>query len=430
MKILFIAPQPFFENRGTPIAVRNMVRTIGELGHPVDLVAYHAGQDVRIPGVTVYRSWRLPFKRIPIGFSVLKLLLDPLLYATVLKRLLSERYDVIHGGEEGIFLALLAFPRRKAVICYDVDSSLTEQLASRGGLWRVVEPVLRWIEKWAVRKSDCLVTVCPALTEHALKLVPAGVVSPASCPAVAGGHPAPDAEGETPSGLPPRRRRYIVFQIEDTPIIKQDTHSPEEELRLRQKLSLKREKTVVYIGNFESYQGVDLIIEAFAEVVRRFPESVLILVGGSEGDVLKKKRLARALGIESHVRFAGFVPPEESGIYLSLADVLVSPRCRGTNFPMKVYSYLASGKPVVATDLPVHTQLLTSEIVLLCPPTARGLAGGMIHLLENPERARQLGDAAKRFVEKEFSESAYRRKVAELYRWIGEEVSRRRRRDG
>ena len=396
MKILFIAPQPFFENRGTPIAVRNMVRAIGELGHTVDLVTYHAGQDVRIPGVTIYRSPGLPFKRIPIGFSVLKLLLDPLLYATVLKRLLSARYDVIHGGEEGIFLAHLAFPRRKAVVCYDVDSSLTEQLASRGGLWRIVAPVLRSVESWAVRKSDCLVTVCPALTEHALELAP-----------------------EKPA-----------FQIEDTPIITQDMLSPKERLRLRQNLSLQNEKTVVYIGNFESYQGVDLLLKAFAEVVARLPDSVLILVGGSAGDILRKRRLARTLGIEPHVRFAGFVPPEESGIYLSLADVLVSPRCRGTNFPMKVYSYLASGKPVVATDLPVHTQLLTPETALLCPPTPQGLAHGIIQVLENPGRASQIGDAAKRFVEKEFSESAYRRKVAELYRWIAEEVSRRRGKDG
>ncbi|MDP2898075.1 MAG: glycosyltransferase family 4 protein [bacterium] len=396
MRILFIAPQPFFENRGTPIAVRNMLRALGELGHTADLVTYHAGQNVRIPGVTIYRSWRLPFKRIPIGFSFLKLLLDPLLYGAVLKRLLSKRYDVIHGVEEGIFLALLAFPRRKAIVCYDVDSSLTEQLAARGRLWRVIAPLLQSLEAWAVRKSDCLVPVCPALTEHVLKLAP---------------------------GKP-------VFQIEDTPIIRHDALSPEQELRLRQKLSLQNEKTVVYIGNFEPYQGVDLILQAFAEVVTRLPESVLIMVGGSESEVREKKRLARAFGVEPHVRFTGFVPPEKAGVYLSLADVLVSPRCRGTNFPMKVYSYLASGKPLVATDLPVHTQLLTREIALLCPPTPRGLADGIIHPLENPSRANQIGRAAKRFVEKEFSEGAYRRKVAALYRWIGEEVSRRRGKDG
>ena len=396
MRILFIAPQPFFENRGTPIAVRNMLRALGELGHTADLVTYHAGQNVRIPGVTIYRSWRLPFKRIPIGFSFLKLLLDPLLYGAVLKRLLSKRYDVIHGVEEGIFLALLAFPRRKAIVCYDVDSSLTEQLAARGRLWRVITPLLQSLEAWAVRKSDCLVPVCPALTEHVLKLAP---------------------------GKP-------VFQIEDTPIIRHDALSPEQELRLRRKLSLQNEKTVVYIGNFEPYQGVDLILQAFAEVVTRLPESVLIMVGGSESEVREKKRLARAFGVEPHVRFTGFVPPEKAGVYLSLADVLVSPRCRGTNFPMKVYSYLASGKPLVATDLPVHTQLLNRELAMLVPPTPRGLAEGMIHLLENPGRASQLGRAAKRFVEKEFSESAYRRRVAELYRWIGEEVSRRRGRDG
>lgn len=142
MRILFIAPQPFFENRGTPIAVRNMLRTIGRLGHKTDLVAYHAGEDIRIPATTVYRCARLPFRSIPIGFSPLKLLLDALTYAVVVRRLMTRRYNVIHSVEEGVFLALLAPFRKNALLCYDMDSSLTEQLLARGKLWQILAPFL------------------------------------------------------------------------------------------------------------------------------------------------------------------------------------------------------------------------------------------------------------------------------------------------
>jgi glycosyltransferase involved in cell wall biosynthesis len=389
MRILFIAPQPFFESRGTPIAVRNMLRVLGRLGHKTDLVTYHAGQDVSIPGTTIHRCLRLPFKRIPIGFSFLKLLLDPLVYFVVIKRLMTRRYDVIHCVEEGIFLGILSSPRKDAVLCYDVDSSLSEQLTARGGFWPVFAPLLRCVEGWAVRKSDCAVTVCPALTHHVRRLSP----------------------------------QKPVFQIEDTPVVHQEMRSV---VPLREKLSLQKQRAVVYIGNFEAYQGVDLLLHAFALVVRKLPACALILVGGTEKEVLAKKNVAHAIGIESRVRFVGFVPPEKAGAYLSLADVLVSPRCRGTNFPMKLYSYLASGKPVVATDLPVHRQLLNREIAVLSRPTPEGLAEGIVQLLSKPDSGKRLAGSAKRFVQREFSEEAYEKKVAGLYRWIAAEVARRK----
>jgi len=392
MRILFIAPQPFFENRGTPIAVRNMLHILGELGHKTDLVTYYAGQDINISSTTIYRSAKLPFRRIAIGFSPLKLLLDPLTYAAVVRRTMTRRYDAIHSVEEGIFLALLAPFRRNAVLCYDMDSSLTEQLLARGSLWRALASFLRSLERWAVRKSACVVTVCPALTNHVRSLA----------------------------------REKPVFQIEDTPIVQPESLSAREKDQLEERLSIREKKTVVYIGNFEPYQGIDLLLRAFALVVKQARDCALILVGGTDKEIVAKKGFARALGIAHSAVFVGFVPPENAGVYLSLADVLVSPRMRGTNFPMKVYSYLASGKPLVATDLPVHNQTLTNEVSLLVPPTAHDFAQGILRLLADSNAAKSLGDAGKRFVERHFSREAYERKVAGLYEWIASEVKRRR----
>ncbi len=393
MRILFIAPQPFFENRGTPIAIRNMLRVLGRLGHTTDLVTYHAGQDVSIPGTTIHRGMRLPVRTIPIGFSFLKLLLDPLVYFAVIRRLITRRYDVIHCVEEGIFLGILAAPRKNAVLCYDVDSSLAEQLtARRRGFWRPLAPLLRFLEKWAVERSDCLVTVCPALTDHVRNL----------------------------------SRHKPVFQIEDTPAVRHEPLSPEREAGLRKELSLTGKKAVVYVGNFEAYQGVDLLLRAFALVVRKVSGCALVLVGGTERDVLAKRNLASVLGVEQHVRFVGFVPPERAGVYLSLADVLVSPRCRGTNFPMKAYGYLASGKPLVATDLPVHNQLLDNRVAVLAKATPEGLAEGIMRVLTHPAAGRAMADSARRLVEKDFSDEAYERKVAGLCRWLTAEVLKRK----
>ena len=108
---------------------------------------------------------------------------------------------------------------------------------------------------------------------------------------------------------------------------------------------------------------------------------------------------ARA-GIEDATIFAGERPAEEIPAYLLAADVLVSPRSRGTNTPLKIYQYLRSGKPIVATRLLTHTQVLTDDTAVLTGATAarvcrrhsrgadRSRAGG---------RDRQAGAAAGRY---------------------------------
>lgn len=60
-----------------------------------------------------------------------------------------------------------------------------------------------------------------------------------------------------------------------------------------------------------------------------------------------------------------------SAVYLAQADILVSPRSKGSNTPMKLYSYLASGKPILATNLWTHTQVLTAASAVLTEPRPR-----------------------------------------------------------
>ena len=64
--------------------------------------------------------------------------------------------------------------------------------------------------------------------------------------------------------------------------------------------------------------------------------------------------------------------------------MLASPRIRGTNTPLKIYSYLRSGKPIVATNLITHTQVLTPDIALLVEPEAEAFAAGLARLIDDP----------------------------------------------
>ena len=82
-----LAPEPFFEPRGTPFSEYHRIKAIGELGHHVDLVTYPIGRDVPLPNLRIFRSVRPPFvRRVRIGPSVTKILLDGLMLFTILRR--------------------------------------------------------------------------------------------------------------------------------------------------------------------------------------------------------------------------------------------------------------------------------------------------------------------------------------------------------
>jgi hypothetical protein len=108
MRILMIAPEPFFEPRGTPFSEYHRIRAMTSLGHEIDLVTYPFGHDVEIPGLRVFRSLRPPFVRgVKIGPSAAKIPLDVLLAFSALRRAFAGRYDAVHSHEEGGLIGVL-----------------------------------------------------------------------------------------------------------------------------------------------------------------------------------------------------------------------------------------------------------------------------------------------------------------------------------
>ena len=95
--------------------------------------------------------------------------------------------------------------------------------------------------------------------------------------------------------------------------------------------------------------------------------------------------------------------------------MLVSPRTQGENTPFKVYTYLASGKPLVATRIRTHTQLLDDTLAFLVEPTAAGLASGIDRALAHPLEAESRAAAGRALIERDYSTARYQEKVARAY---------------
>jgi glycosyltransferase involved in cell wall biosynthesis len=177
--------------------------------------------------------------------------------------------------------------------------------------------------------------------------------------------------------------------------------------RLRKEISPDGKKIVMYAGTLEAYQGIPLLLDSLDLLGDGFRG---VLIGGSADQVQEWRRKLQGRGAADRVSLLGQKPAADIPGFLQAADVLVSPRSRGTNIPLKVYSYLASGIPVVATDLPTHTQTLSAEIAFLAAPDPAAFAAA-IRLAAGPQ-GKKIAGQAKAFCLKNHTPERYRELVA------------------
>ena len=162
-----IAPEPFFEPRGTPFSEFHRIRALTTLGHQVDLVTYPFGRDVTMRGLRVFRCLRPPFVQgVRVGPSLAKIPLDALLALTALRRALAGRYDAIHSHEEGGLIGVLLAAVLRVPHLYDMHSSLAQQLTNFSYSRSVfVRGVFQAIERIMIRRSRVVIVICPALED-------------------------------------------------------------------------------------------------------------------------------------------------------------------------------------------------------------------------------------------------------------------------
>jgi glycosyltransferase involved in cell wall biosynthesis len=381
VRILLLAPQPFFQARGTPIAVRLVLEFLTGRGHQVDVLTYHEGSDVEIPRCRIVRIPRIPgVRNIRPGFSFKKVLCDLVMLVRCMGMMRRTRYDLVHAVEESAFIAAALQPFTGVPYVYDMDSSLAEQLIDAYPALKLAGPILRRCEAVAVRRSAGVLTVCAALQDIAR-------------------HHAPSKP---------------VGRVEDTTLLSDNgsngaKHLPPE---------TEGAPVALYVGNLERYQGIDLLLEGFRHTLAQMEQARLVIVGGRQDDIERYGRRASALGIGQAVHFLGPKPVSQLADLLREADVLVSPRLKGTNTPMKIYSYLDSGTAVLATRLRTHTQVLDERTAYLVDPEPVAFGTGLAKLLQDDSLREGLAARAKDHVRREFTPEAAARKLADFYSTI------------
>ncbi len=379
-RILVVAPEPFYENRGTPIALKKVLEAASQRGYDVDLLTFPVGESVELPGLRIFRvgTW-LPIREVPIGYSIRKVILDVLLLPAIFKRTSRERYVSVYALEEAAFLALLLRRWHRLPVLYDMQSCLPEQLKTHPILGRAAfQGVLHFIERWMIRKAERI--VCSAgLRKYVLSVEPGARV----------------------------REWYFPGEPEERSIGDTD--------RLRKELGIgPKSGVVLYTGNFEPYQGVGRLLDAAPYVISEIPDAVFLLVGNHAGSRLSLPKAAERLRKQGALRLIPTQPKSEIRRFLAMADVVVSPRDNTSNVGIKIFEYMAAGKPIVATDTTAHRTVLAEDRAVLVNHSPEEMGSAIVRLLRDRTAALRLGESARAYAEKYLGWKAFADQVADL----------------
>jgi glycosyltransferase involved in cell wall biosynthesis len=388
MRCLVISPQPFFTPRGTPFSVYYRTLVLSELGVDIDLLTYGEGRDPDIKNVRIYRGPRFAWLgHVKTGPSMLKLFLDVFIAIRTVGLLIRYRYDVVHAHEEAVFICRFLKPIFKFKLVADLHSSLTQQLTNFNYTEsRIIHYIFKKLEDSSINAADAVITICPDLADHVSKII---VDS---------------------------NKHYLIENSIYEPVKLKDGGSRNE---VQQSSGGAGELPTgrfcfVYAGTLESYQGIGMLIRSFGKVNQRRPESFLLIVGGTARLVERYRNLAQKEGLENQILFTGTVSQRQAHLYMGSANALLSPRTEGTNTPLKIYQQLASGIPLVATNIYSHTQVLNDDVAYLADPEPVAFSSAMIAAMSDDNSPNLKAENAIRLYKTKYSRESYVRKMSTL----------------
>jgi glycosyltransferase involved in cell wall biosynthesis len=357
LRILVIAPTPFFADRGCHVRIYEQCRALRSAGHATVICTYHLGRD--LDDLEIRRSLRVPwYRRLAAGPSVHKFYIDALLLATVLRQCLRQRPDIIHAHlHEGALIGRVAAVLFGVPMVADIQGSLSGELEQHGfvrdgGLlhrfFAVTERLITRMPHAVLASSAGTLASLPGGDGCAFRVLPDGV--------------------DTDSFYPDEVGREAV----------------------RKRLNIDPQAQVVgYLGALTDYQGVPVLLRAAQRMVCHSKPPPHFLIMGYP-DVERYRAEAAALGIAQHITFTGRIPYDEARAYLSACDVAVSPKLSQTEANGKLLNYAAVGLPIVASDTPINREILGDAGLLTAPGDEQALADGVLQVLSESRVAEEL----------------------------------------
>ncbi len=370
LKILMIAPTPYFSDRGCHVRIYEESKALKARGHKVVIVAYHLGRDV--DDIPVVRIPRIPwYKKLSAGPSWHKPYLDILLLYKAIVTAKRFNPDIIHAHlHEGAFLAAIAKRSLQAPLLFDCQGSLCGELFDHGFMKQggLLHKMFARLERWITCQADHIITSSTPTSELIKKEFP-------------------EVAGRLTPLIDAVDTNLFIPLPKDTELLK--------------RLGIPADKKlIVYLGAMTEYQGVDLLLNALKQLSAERNDFHALLMGYPEGGYVEQ---ARVLGLDDRITFTGKLDYSEATRYLSLGDIAVSAKLSATEANGKLLNYIACGLPTITTDNLVNRELLGNCGVYMKSSESAELCRCMVQLLENDTLRAELADYSRQVAVKKHS---------------------------
>jgi glycosyltransferase involved in cell wall biosynthesis len=381
LKILMLAPTPYFSDRGCHVRIYEEARALRSQGHDVRIVTYHLGRDM--PDIPTIRIPRIPwYSKLEAGPSLHKLYLDALLYFKSAMLIPDFRPDLIHAHlHEGAFIGYFLKKLTGVPLLLDYQGSLTGECIDHGyfGVTSRVAGVFRSIERMINGFADRIITSSSAGT----------------------------AELVNAWGVPP----HVVTPLIDG--VDTDVFYPEPQRSGREELGIPPDTFVVaYLGILSRYQGTDLLLDAIGKLQQDGIKAFFLIMGFPD-EHYRAEALTR--GLTDMIHFTGKVDYAHAPLLLSAADLAVTPKLSPTEANGKIFNYMACGLPVVAFDTPVNREVLGAAGSYALYGDAGDLAAKIAALVADSDTRTALSQQVREKALREHSWDSRGKMLSEVY---------------
>lgn len=391
MKILIVAPTPFFADRGTHIRILEEALALEKRDHEITIATYHIGKEINAKiktRIDVRRILRLLFwyKKLEAGPDWQKIILDLMLIRKVFYLARTQKPDIIHGHlHEGVIIGWLVQKLlfwRKIKLVADFHGSLTKEMVSHqylsGG---ILKSIFKRVERFINNLGDFAIT----------------------------------SSGENTKEILQMRKDKQVETVLDGVNLDHYQNLPDKK-ELRAEFALPADKTIVaYTGALVMNKGIQYLLEAIPLVLARQPE-VFFLIGGfpvaGARDFVTKNKLEKNVKIISPLDY--FILPR----VLGASNIGIDPKDSATRQASgKILQYMAAGLPVVCFDRENNREYLAEGASYSREISGRALAEKILELTSDMEVAAKKGGDNRMRV-RNFSWDRSAEKIEEIYHKI------------
>jgi len=386
VKILMIAPTPFFADRGCHVRILEETKALIKRGDEVIICTYHIGRNIdninikRIPNILWYN-------KLEAGPSYHMLYLDALLLFRSLQITMKEKPDIIHAHlHEGALIGKFCSKLGNIPLVFDVQGSLSGEMAAHGFMKcdSLLYKIIFRLETIINNMADAIITSSTNMAEILKNRFEVG--------------------------------EDKVFVIPDG--VDTETFHPNYDTQnLRKKMKIDDgKKVVVFLGILNEYQGIDLLIESIPHVIKEVHNAHFLIMGFPNVDIYQK--MATELGVLNNITFTGRIDYSEAPLYLNLGDIAVSPKNTSSGEGNgKIYNYMACGLPTVVFDFPTNQEILRDTGIYVQEIDPEFFAKAIVKLLMDDNKKSELNFKARETAINNYSWDVIAQKTMEVYKW-------------